>query len=131
MKKHILLIDADEVEMKFFLKALDRTHIPYKCTWAKNSEQALSTLAYLKPDIIFLDLGLVDTHSLDAPVALKRAPQAQAVPLVLYSPAMSDEFKTQGMALGAAACLVRPPTVSDFADALGRLVNSKAGTMTS
>lgn len=128
MKKHILLIDDDEDDAIFLLDALDRVNISYKCTWAKNGEQAVSQLTYLTPDIIFLDINMPGMNGFECLAAIKQVPRLQHVPVVLHSSAMSDDCRAKGMNLGASACLAKQDVVSELGDILRKLIT--AGTAT-
>jgi len=122
MKKHILFIDDDEDELMLFIDALNEVNIPYKCTWAKSGEHALKQLTYFTPDIIFLDLNMPCMNGLDCLAAIKRQPHLKACPVVLHSTAMNAEWKSKGMRLGAAACLVKSETSSNLVVLMAQLI---------
>ena len=126
MKKHILLIDDDEDDVTIFIDTLDRVDISYKCTWAKSGEQAISQLAYLVPDIIFLDINMPCMNGFECLAAIKQVPRLQQVPVVLYSSAMSEDCRAKGMNLGASACLAKQNAISELEDILRKLTT--AGT---
>ena len=122
MKKHILLVDDDADEVLIFTGALDQLHIPYKCTWAKSGEQAVSQLAYLTPDIIFLDLNMPGMDGLECLAVIKRMSQLEGVPVVLQSSVLSEECRARAMELGAWACLEKTGTMAGLSELLGRLM---------
>src|SRR5882762_7867987 len=100
MKKHILLIDDDEDEVIMLTDALKQVNMPYKCTWAKSGEQAVSQLAYLTPDLIFLDINMPGMNGFECLAAIKQVPRLQSIPVVLHSSAMSEDYRRRGMELG-------------------------------
>lgn len=121
MKAHILLIDDDEDELKFFTEGLNRVNMPYKCTWANSGGQALKQLAYLKPDIIFLDLRMPEMDGLDCLAAIRQLAHLHDVPIILHSSVMTDDYREKGMRLGATACVLKPVTLEEFAAVLREL----------
>jgi CheY-like chemotaxis protein len=122
MKKHVLLIDDDEDELTLFIDALSQVKIPYKCTWAKNGEQALKQLLYLTPDIIFLDLNMPGMNGLECLAAIKQQPRLQDCPVILQSTAMTADWRDKGIRLGAASCLAKPNTSSELASILAEII---------
>ena len=112
MKKHVFLIDDDEDELTLFIDVLNKVNIPYKCTWAQSGEQALKQLAYLTPDIIFLDLNMPCMDGLECLAAIKQQPRLQACPVILHSSAAMADWREKGLRLGAAACLSKSETCS-------------------
>jgi len=129
MKKHILLIDDDEDEVIMLTDALKQVNMPYKCTWAKSGEQAVSQLAYLTPDLIFLDINMPGMNGFECLAAIKQVLRLQGIPVVLHSSAMSEDYRRRGMELGAAACLAKPDTISDLMYLLGTLTTAKTSAL--
>jgi CheY-like chemotaxis protein len=130
MKKHILLIDDDEDEVTILIDALEQLNIPFKCTWAKNGEQAVSQLAYLTPDIIFLDVNMPGMNGFECLAVIKQVPRLQRIPVVLHSSVMSADYRARGIVLGASACLAKPDDISELAEKLRKLITAEATTMT-
>ena len=113
MKKHILLIDDDEDELIIFMDLLKKADFPCKCTWAKSGVQALSQLAYLIPDIIFLDMNMPGMNGLECLAAIRQMPHLRAIPVVLHSSVISEDCCSKGMNLGAVAYIEKTDTVSE------------------
>ncbi|MDO6430563.1 response regulator [Flavitalea sp. BT771] len=122
MKKHILLIDDDQDELTLFVEALNKVNIPYKCTWAKDGEQALQQLTYLTPDIIFLDINLPGMSGFECLAAIKQRARLQVCPVILHSTNMTADCRDKGIKLGAAACLAKSDTPSELAGILEELI---------
>lgn len=122
MKKHVLLIDDDEDELTIFIDALNKVNIPYKCTWARSGEQALKQLAYLTPDIIFLDLNMPCMDGLECLAAIKQQPHLNACPIILHSTTMTADCRDKGIRLGATACLSKADTDSKLTALLAELI---------
>lgn len=116
MKKHFLIIDDDEDELMFFVEALNYMGVSCKCTWAKSGEQGLKQLAYLSPDVIFLDYNMPRMNGLECLKAIKTMPECADIPVILHSSKMEKQMRAEGLDLGAAACIRKP-------DNLPRLVH--------
>lgn len=129
MKKHILLIDDDEDELALFVDALSQVKTPYKCTWAKNGEQALQQLLYLTPDIIFLDLNMPGMNGLECLDAIKQQSRLQDCPVILQSTALTADWRDKGIRLGAASCITKPDTPSKLASILAQIIQSDLATV--
>jgi len=105
MKKHIFIIDDDEDELVFFTEAIKALNVPHKCTWAKNGEQALQQLPYLKPDMIFIDYNMPLMNGLECIKAIRAIPYLHSVPIILHSNKMDSDLRYKGLKLGATACV--------------------------
>lgn len=121
MKTHVLLIDDDEDELKFITECLNQVNMAFKCTWARSGGQALKQLAYLKPDIIFLDLKMPGTDGFECLDVINQLPHLRDVPIVLHSSVMTDECREMGMKHGATVCLVKPLDAGEFTIVLQEL----------
>jgi CheY-like chemotaxis protein len=122
MKKHILLIEDKEDELAIFIDGLNRVNVPNKCTWAKSGEQAIKQLAYLTPDIIFLDFNMSQMNGLDCLAAIKQLPQVQHIPVILHSSAITAELREKAMKLGATICLGKPEMIDKLPGILKELI---------
>ena len=128
MKKHIFLIDDDKEEMLVFTEALRRVPVPSKCTWARSGEQALQQLAYLTPDVIFLDLVIPGMDGLECLEAIRSIPRLQGIPVIVLSPALSMTARSRALALGASNCLSKSKNSKELADALRTVLDASATT---
>jgi len=113
-KKHFLIIDDDEDEMKFFTEALKSIKISYKCTWAKSGEQALQQLNYLTLDIIFLDVNMPGMNGFQCLTEIRKLPDCSSIPVILLSSQMNDNMRAKGLQLGATACFKKPNSIADL-----------------
>jgi len=104
-KRHILLIEDDKNDMLFFAEAYKQTQIPSKCTWAQSGEQALSQLAYITPDIVFLDLEMPGMDGFQCLELIRSVPRLHDIPVVVYANALTSSTRERAMTLGATACM--------------------------
>ena len=125
MKKHILFIDDDEDELKIFTEVLKETGLDYKCTWAKNGQQALSQLLYLQPDIIFLDIHMPGMDGFECLTAIKGMQKVAEIPVVLYSTDLHAANQTKGKELGAAACISKASDIHYTAEIIQHILEAE------
>jgi PAS domain S-box-containing protein len=85
---------------------------------------ALAHAVETQPDLILLDILLPDTSGWDVLTRLKTDPRTHAIPVVIVS--VVDE-RTYGLALGAAAYLVKPCTRDDIWAMLRQIVGPGPG----
>jgi CheY-like chemotaxis protein len=127
MKKHILIIDDDEDDVKFFHAAVIEAQLQCKCTWAKNGTQALEQLQYITPDLILLDYNMPGLNGLQCLVYIKKLPLCTHVPVILQSPQMTKQLRKQGMLAGAAACIAKPASLSELRNMVTDVITAKLG----
>lgn len=87
-KKHILLIEDSQTDVKFFTDALEASNVNFLCSIAKNCEQATRILRNIVPDIIFVDLQMTDNNITEF---LENMNGLQSAHVVLYSTMASNK----------------------------------------
>ena len=125
MKKHILIIDDDEDELKILSGALHSLKIPHKCTWAKSGEQALQQLQYLTPDIILLDVNMPYMNGLQCLEGIKKISRCSQIPVVLQSTQLNKKIIDQGLQAGAHACISKAGSFDELQTILSELLEEK------
>ena len=113
MKKHVLLIDDDKDEMIILSEALQDTDLSYKCTWAQGVDHALKMLAYMKPDLIFIDLNMPLRDGIDGISSIRQKEHLHEVPIILYSNSI-DNSVDLAMATGADLCVKKPTSMNEI-----------------
>ncbi|UYQ91279.1 response regulator [Chitinophaga horti] len=111
MQKQILIIDDDRDELEIFIEALEGIPAAYSCSYAESPEEALVMLTNTSPDYIFIDYNMPRTNGLECLQAIKKIEQLQNTPLIIYSNSISEETRRHAKQLGAATCIVKPPTI--------------------
>jgi CheY-like chemotaxis protein len=114
MKQHILLVDDDKDEMEILTDALRKVAINCKCTWAKDSLHALEILAYLKPDIIFVDYNMPKMNGIVCIRAIRQLTGYSEVPLVLYSNLNDEAIFKEALAAGVTTCLRKTASFNEL-----------------
>ena len=107
-KWHILLIEDDKKDMLFFLEVHQNTQTPSKCTWAQTGDQALKQLAYITPDIIYLDLEMPGTDGFQYLEMIRSIPRLQDIPVVVYAAELTSGIRERAETLGATRCMEKP-----------------------
>jgi two-component system KDP operon response regulator KdpE len=103
MKLRALVID-DEVQIRRLLKvALEAAD--YEVFDAETGQQGLAEVAYRRPDVVLLDLGLPD---LDGLAVLKRLREWSEVPVVILSVRDDEEGKIAALDAGADDYVTKP-----------------------
>ncbi len=85
MKKHILLVENDREELRFFVNTLNELKVDYKCTWAQSASQALEQLQFLQPDIVLVNAQLSGDTSAEIFAGARRANDPPKRPVVLFN----------------------------------------------
>jgi len=129
MKKHIMLVDEGKEQLNFFVEAMDKTGITYKCTWATSGAQAFSQLQYLTPDIIFLNLDLPGMEGLTILPEIRNIPRLADAAIVVYSAGMDGDACKNALALGATACLKMPGSTFELAEELKAVLQEEYSTL--
>jgi CheY-like chemotaxis protein len=124
MRKNIFLIDDDEDELEIFDEALKMLALPYKCSYAGSGEQAIQTLEYLLPDIIFVDINMPKQSGFEFLNEIKKNPRLISIPLFMYSNGINKDVREKAIKLGASGCVKKMPTIRSLADELERAMNS-------
>ncbi|MGK2862961.1 MAG: response regulator [Chitinophagaceae bacterium] len=114
MKTHILLIDDDITQMRFFLSALQEVIKSYKCTYASNGIHALKMLFYLRPETIFVDHNMPVMNGLEFTMQLKKIKELQDIPVFLYSDHICPATLQKARELGITGCLEKTATLDNM-----------------
>lgn len=104
MNRHFLIIDDDEDDLTLLVEILEMLEIPHQYTWAKSGEQGLRQLAFITPDLIFLDYQMTGMNGLQCLEAIKGISTCKKIPVLLHSSKMDHQLEIKGLQLGAAAC---------------------------
>lgn len=99
----VLVID-DEIQMRRLLKIV-LEQAAYRVCEAGTGEKALLDVAYRKPDMVILDLGLPDMDGLDV---LRRLREWSRVPILVLSVRSDEKEKVEALDLGADDYVTKP-----------------------
>ena len=102
-KFSVLVIEDEKNILDFIVKSL--TAHNYKVTPATTGKEALSLIASICPDIILLDLGLLD---MDGCEIIKSVRTWSSNPIIVVSARTQEEDKVRALDLGADDYLTKP-----------------------
>lgn len=103
MKKHLLLVDDDQLMRKSLTFGLERAG--YKITSAASAEAGLEIAARQRPDLVILDINMPGMDGLQALEHFKR--QAN-IPVIFLTARRRDLDEIVGLELGADDYITKP-----------------------
>ncbi len=106
MAKTILIVD-DEPEMVEFLEIL-LGHRDYHTLSAYSGQECLQHARQESPDLILLDLFLVDADGLDILRQLREGEKTAHIPVLVVSGRDDPQAKRESLEAGAEAYLLKP-----------------------
>jgi CheY-like chemotaxis protein len=120
LKKTCLLIDDDLDDQEIFSLALTQVSDHFECSFANNGLEAVVRLKGEGPlpDYIFLDLNMPRMNGKECLRELRKLPQLNVIPIVIYSTSSSASDIKETQALGAAAFITKPFTLIELAEKL-------------
>src|SRR4051812_37054896 len=122
MKAHVLLIDDDRDELDIFVSAMNRTDIPYECTYYDDVEEALKMLGNIHPDLIFVDLNMPRISGIECLRLIREKDDFSHTPLILYSTGIDENYYQRAMMLGASACINKTSDLSSLSVQLKKII---------
>ena len=118
----VLLVEDDQTSLDLFEAYLDGRG--YEIRVARNGIDGLAAVRRDRPDAVVLDIRLPGLVGWDVLSAVKSDPRTADVPVVVAS--VLDE-RARGIALGAAAYLVKPVSRNDVVSALADVLHRSRG----
>lgn len=115
-KRTLMIVDDDEDDIYFFLKALQRTDESFLCMIEESGVSALVKLrnTTVKPDYIFLDLNMPGMSGSQVLTELKKDETLKNIPAIIYSTSTSLTDKETLLGLGASYFLSKPADVHNL-----------------
>ena len=109
MKKSALIID-DELQIRRLLRVTLESN-DYRVHEAETGESGLSEIAFRRPDIVLLDLGLPDLSGIDV---LKRLREWSETPVVILSVQDDEDQKVRALDAGADDYVTKPFSAAEL-----------------
>lgn len=115
-----LLIDDDIDDREIFELAAGQADQSVKCVFAKDGVDALEQLRYVAfiPQYIFLDLNMPRMSGKQCLAEIRKMPEFDHVPVVIYSTSGDSSELEEVRRLGATDYLVKQPSISALSEAL-------------
>jgi len=122
MVRHILIADDDEDDRMLFLDALKQVSQEIELSMAGDGVELLSLLrgARLRPDVLFLDLNMPAKNGFESLQEIKKDPELQQLPVIVFTTTANHHTVDQLFTLGARYFIQKP---TDF-NVLIRLIHS-------
>ena len=120
MKQSVLIID-DELQIRRLLRVTLES-VDYIVHEAETGESGLAEIAFRRPDVVILDLGLPDLGGIEV---LKRLREWSETPVVILSVRDDEEEKVRALDAGADEYVTKPFSAAELMARL-RLAQRKA-----
>lgn len=128
-RPRVLLIDDDAPSRYLLAQAL--AALPLDVTEAEGGRQGLELAALLRPQAVFLDLGMPDLNGFEVLRLLRQAPHTRNVPIVIYSAQELSERERELLCERATAILPKPARGGEFSLERVRETLAQAGVVVS
>ena len=121
--KTILLVDDDEDDQLFFIKALSEIDNATLYTLANNGKEALDTLenSAIPPSLIFMDINMPVMNGIECLAEIIQNPQTRNIPVIFLS---TDQSQIEpARKLGAKAFISKTANVKQLREQIERMIN--------
>ncbi len=105
--KNVLIVEDSKAIRSLIRIALEEAG-DFFAEEASNGFEALKKLPTRKFDLVITDINMPDINGLELIGFVKSNPAYQSIPLIVVSTEKTEEDRKRGMALGAAAYIVKP-----------------------
>jgi CheY-like chemotaxis protein len=102
----VLIVDDNELELKFVAKLLDEELC--ELVFAKSGAEALALMRKVRPDLILLDVDMPEIDGLETLRRLKQGPHLADIPVVMVTGHREKEMVVKFLNAGAADYAVKP-----------------------
>lgn len=113
MAEKILVVDDDLDSLKLIGLMLQRNG--YEVVAANSGTQALTRAASDKPDLIILDIMMPDMNGYEVSRRLRRNPETQNIPIIMFTAKTLIDDKVAGFEAGADDYLTKPTHPAELA----------------
>lgn len=121
----VLLIDDNPGDIQLTRIAFEESGLPVELQAASSQAEAKVVLAgycdglgHQRPDLILLDLNLVDGSGHELLAHIKRQPRLADIPVVIVTTSDYPQDRRRSAALGASDYVVKPNSFDTFVDIL-------------
>ena len=102
-----ILVADDEPSIVLSLQVLLKK-AGYMVRIARNGEEALESVAEVRPDLVLLDAMMPKRDGFDVCQSLRSDPATQDLPIIMLTAKSRDVERQKGMALGATDYITKP-----------------------
>jgi DNA-binding response OmpR family regulator len=121
LPKQVLLIDDDEEELLILKAALNECCKDVELMQEKNGQAMLTRSindSHIIPDIIFLDWNMPLISGSAMLSGLRKHPQYNTVPVVIFTGSIDPSYRAEAQALGASYFIYKPFSIADLSNKL-------------
>eukprot|EP01117_Protostelium_nocturnum_P015413 TRINITY_DN5978_c0_g1_i2.p2 TRINITY_DN5978_c0_g1~~TRINITY_DN5978_c0_g1_i2.p2 ORF type:complete len:550 (-),score=215.80 TRINITY_DN5978_c0_g1_i2:182-1831(-) len=111
-KRHKILLADDNADMREYIYHLIKDQ--YNVKMVGDGEQALEAMKTYKPDLILSDVMMPRLDGLGLLKAVRSNPTLALIPLIFLSARAGEEYKIEGLTLGADDYLIKPFTAIEL-----------------
>lgn len=115
----ILIVDDAAFSRRMIRKALQTDG--YEILEATNGREGLEMASTHTPDLILTDLLMPDLHGFELLQAIQQ--QGLKIPTIIISADIQESSRQQGLQLGAAGFINKPPKAEELRNTVQQLVN--------
>jgi CheY-like chemotaxis protein len=118
----MILIEDNPADVRLMKEALKFSGMKFEITHFPDSLAAVSTLGlrepawYPPPDIVFLDLNMPRLSGFDVLKILRRTPECDKVPIVVFTSSQSPADLEKAQQLGVDRFVRKPTELREFFD---------------
>ncbi len=124
--KNVLIVEDSKAIRSVMRVALEEAGDFYAVE-VTNGFEALKTLPSRRFDLIITDINMPDINGLELIGFVKSNPTYRNIPLIIVTTEKTEEDKKRGMALGAAAYVVKPFKKEDFVGVVKKTLEGGGG----
>lgn len=117
-----ILVADDEPSIVLSLQVLLKK-AGYTVRIARNGEEALESVAEVRPDLVLLDAMMPKRDGFDVCQSLRADPATRDLPIIMLTAKSRDVERQKGMALGATDYITKPFSTRDLVATVHRYLD--------
>lgn len=124
--KNVLIVEDSKAIRSMMRVALEEAG-DFFAVEVNNGFEALKSLPSRTFDLIITDINMPDINGLELIGFVKSNPAYRNIPLIIVTTEKTEEDRKRGMALGAAAYIVKPFKREDLVSIVNKTLEGKQG----
>lgn len=128
MKKTVLIVEDNELNMKLFHDLLDAHG--FKTVQTRNGRDVLDLARHHRPDVILMDIQLPEVSGLDVTKWLKDDDDLRAIPVIAVTAFAMKGDEDRIRSGGCQAYISKPISVAGFLDTVRRFAGGPIAAAT-